>query len=239
MSAASESLCFLDLDNRPLAYRLSRSKRRSLSIHIDHDGVQVRAPNRYPLYEIEHALRERAVWIFSTLHWWRQHRRCLADPDWQDGAAIPYRGETLILHIQRQSSSFVTRDLFGITLAINNNHKADIARAIMSWWWQEAERILIPQVYGEAAKIGQTPAKVLLSRARRQWGSCNTRREIRINWRLILLPPQLATDIIAHEVAHLCEMNHSPRFWALLEQLRPGIRNRESALAEWQTLLAA
>lgn len=237
-SALLHTLHFLDLNGKPLAYRLFRASRRSLSIHIDHDGVQVRAPNRLPLYEIESAIRERSQWIFQSLRWWRQHRRLLADPDWQDGATIFYRGEKLTLHVQQKRTAFISRDLFGLSLAVKNHRAADIAHAVMLWWWHEAEQILLPQVHREAAKLGRAPTKVSLSKARRQWGNCNARHEIRINWRLIMLPPSLASDVIAHEVAHLCELNHSPRFWATLEQLRPGIRERDQALAEWQTLLA-
>ncbi len=238
-SALSSALCFLDLDGKPLAYRLVRGQRRSLSIHIDHDGIQVRAPRRLPLYDIESAMRERGQWIFQSLHWWQQHRRLLADPGWQDGAVIFYRGEKLVLSVQKKHAVSVSHDLFGLSLAIKNDNAADIARAVISWWWQEAEQVLLPKVHHEAKKLGCTPTKVLLSKARCQWGSCNARHEIRINWRLIMLPPPLAFDVIAHEVAHLCELNHSHRFRAILERLRPGIREREHALAEWQTLLAA
>ncbi len=61
-----------------------------------------------------------------------------------------------------------------------------------------------------------------LSNARTQWGSCNQKGEIRLNWRLVQLPPRIADYVVAHEVAHLVELNHSPRFWALLEKLLPG-----------------
>jgi predicted metal-dependent hydrolase len=68
---------------------------------------------------------------------------------------------------------------------------------------------------------GVAPA-VKLSSARTQWGSCNHKGEIRLHWRLVQLPPAVADYVIAHEVAHLVELNHSPRFWALVESLLPG-----------------
>ena len=58
------------------------------------------------------------------------------------------------------------------------------------------------------------PPTVRLSNARSEWGSCNAQGEIRLNWRLVQLPPALADYVVAHEVAHLVELNHSPRFWA-------------------------
>ena len=62
---------------------------------------------------------------------------------------------------------------------------------------------------------------------------------IRLNWRLVQLPPDLALYVVAHEVAHLVELNHSPRFWALVETLFPGPRAARRALDDWTALLEA
>ena len=78
-----------------------------------------------------------------------------------------------------------------------------------------------------------------LSNARSEWGSCNARGEIRLNWRLVQLPPLLAEYVVAHEVAHLVELNHSPRFWALVETLLPGHAALRRELEDWTALLAA
>ena len=72
------------------------------------------------------------------------------------------------------------------------------------------------------ARIAAQPPLVRLSNARSEWGSCNAKGEIRLNWRLVQLPPMLAEYVVAHEVAHLVELNHSARFWALVEALLPG-----------------
>ncbi|MDR1529301.1 MAG: M48 family metallopeptidase [Burkholderiales bacterium] len=228
-----------DVNGTPFTYRLCRSRRRSLSISIDGQGVLVRVPQRLALYEIETALRERAQWIFHSLDWWQRHHRDLADPGWCDGATIFYRGNPLALCVRMARREKITHDLLGLSIMMAHASEAAVAYAVHRWWWREAERILFPQVYLEAAKLDRHPAKVALSDARTQWGSCNARGVIRINWRLILLPPQLAVDVIAHEVAHLCELNHSRRFWTLVEKLRPDIRQRNTQLAEWSGLLAS
>ena len=80
-----------------------------------------------------------------------------------------------------------------------------------------------------------------LSNARSEWGSCDQQGVIRLNWRLIQLPPELALYVVAHEVAHLIELNHSARFWTLVEGLFPGLvdsaRGRRSTT--WTALLEA
>ena len=78
-----------------------------------------------------------------------------------------------------------------------------------------------------------------ISNARSEWGSCNHRGVVRLNWRLAQLPPSLSDYVVAHEIAHLVELNHSPRFWAVVETLMPGHAALRRALDEWTALLAA
>jgi hypothetical protein len=73
---------------------------------------------------------------------------------------------------------------------------------------------------------------VRLSNARTRWGSCSVRSGIRLHWRLVHLRPALIDYVVAHEVAHLLEMNHSPRFWAVVERLYPGWREARAQLRE-------
>jgi predicted metal-dependent hydrolase len=81
-----------------------------------------------------------------------------------------------------------------------------------------------------AAQLGQPLPPLALSAARTRWGSCSVRSGIRLNWRLIHLPPELIDYVIAHETAHLIEMNHSPRFWAVVETLHPDWRTSRQEL---------
>jgi iron donor protein CyaY len=75
--------------------------------------------------------------------------------------------------------------------------------------------------------------------ARSEWGSCNAKGIIRLNWRLVQLPPALAEYVVVHEVAHMVELNHSTRFWSLVESLLPGHAALRRALDDWTALLAA
>ena len=78
-------------------------------------------------------------------------------------------------------------------------------------------------MYGEAfsrsAALFVTSIHVLLSSARTQWGSCNHRGAIRLHWRLVQLAARLSDYVVAHEVAHLVELNHSPRFWRVVAKV--------------------
>ena len=100
-------------------------------------------------------------------------------------------------------------------------------------------RLIEPRAAHFAARLARTAPPVKISNARSEWGSCNHKGEIRLNWRLAQLPTELADYVVAHEIAHLVELNHSARFWAVVEALMPGHAARRRALDDWTALLAA
>ena len=114
-----------------------------------------------------------------------------------------------------------------------------VAELVGKWLRDEAWSFVAPQVDHYARRITAAAPTLRLSNARSEWGSCNARGEIRLNWRLVQLPPTLAEYVVAHEVAHLIELNHSPRFWALVETLIPGHAALRRELEDWTALLAA
>ena len=117
--------------------------------------------------------------------------------------------------------------------------EALVAELVGKWLRDEAWTFVAPQVTTYAGRLTAAAPTVRLSNARSEWGSCNARGEIRLNWRLVQLPPVLAEYVVAHEVAHLVELNHSPRFWALVESLLPGHAALQRELEDWTALLAA
>jgi predicted metal-dependent hydrolase len=241
MTASTASVRTIALQNTLLSYQLIRASRRSVSIRVEADTVVVRAPRWLTVHDVETALRERAAWIARAMAWWRRHARPLVRPAWQAEAEVLYRGAMLPLSVRLGNKNGhkneVQRDLLELQVTMPSAEPASIEQSVRQWWQREAENILIPRTAMIAARAGRLPAGVRLSRARGQWGSCNARGEILLNWRLILLPPELADDVIAHEVAHLHELNHSFRFWETLEALHPGTRQRRRELAEWAGLL--
>jgi predicted metal-dependent hydrolase len=230
----------LSLQGQDVDYRLVRTRRRTIGMEIDLDGLTVRAPRWVTLGEIEGALRERGRWIVRTLAAWRERRREVLPRIWQTGAPILYQGRELALAVFPARKPQVRADLFD--LAVLHPHAPDeerIAAAVVHWLRDEALRLCLPRVAYHAATLGRAAPPVRLSNARSEWGSCNSRGELRLNWRLAQLPPALADYVVAHEVAHLAELNHSPRFWAVVERLLPGHAARRRALHDWTALLAA
>ena len=230
----------ITLAGHPVDYRLIRARRNSIGMEIGLSGLIVRASRRVGVREIEGALAERAAWIVRTLAAWRARRRDVLPREWKSGAPILFQGTELALELRAARVQQVVADLFHLTVRHPAIHDpSEVAAFVGAWLKAEAQRLLAPRVAAFALRVvGELPP-TRLSDARSEWGSCNHKGEIRLNWRLIQLPPHLADYVVAHEVAHLVELNHSPRFWAIVESLFPGHAAARRALGDWTALLEA
>lgn len=228
------------LRGRDVDYRLVRARRRTIGMEIDLDGLTVRAPRWVTLAEVEAALLERAGWILRTLEAWRGRHREVLPREWKTGAPILYLGRELALAVFRSRQPLIRTDLFDLTVL--HPHAEDekhVATFVAHWLRDEALRLVAPRAAHFAERLARSAPPVKISSARSEWGSCNHKGEIRLNWRLAQLPPALADYVVAHEIAHLVELNHSARFWAVVEALMPGHAARRRALDDWTALLAA
>jgi predicted metal-dependent hydrolase len=226
------------LAGEPVDYRLVRAKRRTIGMHVGADGLVVRASRWVTIGDIEATLREHAAWILRRLAEWRARRRDVLPDVWTSGAPILFQGRDLTLALHRSPQTSVAADLVNVTVHHPAPHvEHEVAVCVAHWLRDEALGFLAPRVAACAARIDAGTPIVRLSNARSEWGSCNRKGEIRLSWRLIQLPPDLAQYVVAHEVAHLIELNHSPKFWALVETLYPAHAAARRALVEWSVLL--
>ena len=221
-------------------YRLVRARRRSIGMEIDFSGLTVRAPRWVSIREIDEVLSKRGTWILRSLDEWRARRRDVMPREWKTGSAILYQGRELTLAVHKAPDRAIEADLLNLTVwhpAADDERQ--IATFVTRWLREEAGRQVLPRVAEYAARVNKRVPTVKLSNARSEWGSCDQKGVIRLNWRLIQLPPELALYIVAHEVAHLVELNHSARFWNLVERLFPGSAVARETLDDWTALLEA
>lgn len=230
----------ITLEGEAVAYRLIRSRRRSIGIEIAYGGAVVRAPYWVRVGDIHSFLLENANWIRRKLETWRTARAQVRPEDWRDGGIVRYEGQDLRLSVFSARSRLAESDLFDLRIGIPKPTAERIRDAVEEWLKSRAEASFPERVAQCCARLGLAAPPVKLSSSRTQWGSCEHhagRSLIRLQWRLIQLPPELADYIIAHEVSHLREMNHSPRFWATVASLYPTWRDAEKRLRDMAPLI--
>jgi len=111
--------------------------------------------------------------------------------------------------------------------------KAVVSKQVIGWYKKQATLDYTRRLEILSAKLAVTTPPLTLSNAQSRWGSCNSRGEVRLSWRLMQAPPHIINYVICHELAHLKQMNHSPKFYAVLENLFP---NHKLAEKELKTL---
>jgi len=212
-----------------IRYRFTRSKRRTIGLTVDASGLSVRAPHRAPWREIEAFLREKHHWIVARLSEWD----AVPPPAVIRGASgemLPLFGSRVALEVRKGRSHVASTGAHIIVSASSPGRAGLVLRLLVEWLKQQALTALAPRAAYYAARLGRAAPPVALSRARSQWGVCTERGSIRLNWRLVHLEPALADYVVAHEVAHLVELNHSKRFWDLLGTLYPDWRDARERL---------
>jgi hypothetical protein len=224
----------LTLNGRTLEYALKRSSRRTIGFSIDGGGLTITAPRWVTLADIETAIAGKERWIFAKLSEWqtRAEQRALPRIEWRDGAHIPYLGKPVQIALARASAGFAfdaQADTLALALPVHAEAQ-QIKDRVQGWLQTEAKRIFGERLAYYAPKLGVAYQGYALSSAATRWGSCSSDGRIRLNWRLIHFPLSIIDYVVAHELAHLREMNHSPRFWQTVESIFPEFREARHTL---------
>jgi len=215
------------LNNQEVSYTLKRRKCKAISIKIDCDGLTVSVPTRETLSWIESALKERAGWVLKKLDEWKNKESI--GLIWEESSIFPLLGDPWKLVIESTGvmkmtpvkiKRIVEKDQLELPFATTVAAQ-EIEKIVMEWYYKQAHIHFSKRIKFFSKKLGVPRPQLKLSRAKTQWGSCNSRRIVHLNWRLIQLSISLIDYVIAHELSHLIEMNHSSAFWRTVESICP------------------
>jgi len=218
----------LAIGTEPIHYTLRRARRRSIGFTIDERGLTVAAPRWVSLAEIEAAIAEKQRWIRRKLAEYRewQARQPLQRVHFSDGGTLLLLGRTVTLRLRPDAErNRFTDAATGAELHLALPPQAgepQVRDAVLAVLKAEASRVLGERLRLLAARQAVQPRSWSLSSARSQWGACTHDGHIRLNWRLVHFSAAVIDYVVAHELAHLQEMNHSPRFWKTVGTLLPG-----------------
>jgi predicted metal-dependent hydrolase len=201
---------------QPVEYTIRRSTRaRRVRVSVDaRDGVQVVLPARAREREAALAVAELRPWIERRLAEVSAARERLAVP----AHHVPYLGGALAL---APEADRVRAHRRGGVLHVPASEPRP---AIERWYRRAARTEIAPRLDDAVAALGRAYTKLTIREQRTRWGSCSTSGAMSFNWRLVLAPEDVLDYVIWHEACHLVVMDHSRRFWSLLEHHRPGYR---------------
>lgn len=190
--------------------RSARARRFSLRVSQSTGQVSLSMPARAPLAEATAFARAQEGWIRAALARMPAVQRVAL------AAEIPVEGRLLRIDSGAGRSVRIEGDAL-----IVPGDPARVAARVAAYLKVRARDRLVAASDHYAAQIGRRVAQVSLRDTRSRWGSCTSDGSLMYSWRLIMAPPRVLDYVAAHEVAHMLEMNHSPRFWAVVERLFP------------------
>ena len=221
-------------DADTLDYTLSRSKRKTIAICISDGKIDVRAPLRTPVYKIEEFIALKKPWIQKHLKSSQNlvNKRNTFQLNYGDtiyfmDIPIKITGGDSRLGIFTENSLLIPS---GLT-------PEQIKKECIKAYRTTAPDCFIPRAMEFAKNMHVKPQSIKINGAKSRWGSCSANRNINFSWRLLMADEDAIDYVIVHELTHLKEMNHSPRFWKLIEDMMPDYRDRKKRLKELNTRL--
>lgn len=227
-----------------IEYEVRRSKRRKKSVQFRVEGgvVWVVVPSDAKPEAIRSAVQDRAAWIINKLS--------QAPPEglqkrFVNGESLPYMGEDvrIAVRIADVPSPEIRLDGGRFRVAVAGTLRGKkryeaMRQAFIEWYVERAAEQVSACVDKWWHELGRGErSRVLIRNQRRRWGSCASDGTLRINWRLIMLEPELIEYIVVHELAHLSVRNHSPDFKKLMASVLPDFRDRQKRLGQMEGIL--
>lgn len=189
-----------------------RSRRLTLRLAADGQSLIVVAPPGLPAADIARFLDTHRAWVADRL------ARLPPRIPFAEGSLIPLLGVPhRVVHAPKARRG-VWAEAGCIQVSGRPEH---LSRRLADWLRARARAEITPRVRDHAGRLGRTPGRITLRDPKSRWGSCAASGNLAFSWRLILAPEYVLDYVVAHEVAHLAHLDHSPRFHAAVRQLVP------------------
>lgn len=209
--------------------QIIRSNRRSLAITINQNGeVIVKAPKNMPLYEIMDFVEKKRKWIENK-------SSAIIDTLNKNKAIIDYEQ---IFYLGKKYNVFqtigieqpyITDNMLLVKHSKSKNHRQ---KQIKEFFLNKVENTLVARVQKLAGfmKLKYKSINILNSKAK--WGMCDSKKNLYFNWKLLMLSPELIDYVIIHELSHLIELNHSPKFWEIVKAVLPNYKHLKETITK-------
>jgi len=208
-------------ENTSIPYALIRTRRRTLAVKITEQGeVEVRAPIRLPLAEIEGFLREKEDWICRKSGEARKLARKKEKFSVTYGSLLRLGGDTYPL-LASERKGFGWDGQAKCFTAPPGLDEDALKSGIIALYRDLARQYVTQEVRRQTVKIGVGPQKIRINSAASRWGSCSSTGNLNFSWRIIMADEGARRYIVIHEMCHLKEFSHAPDFWKLVSEYCP------------------
>jgi len=216
------------INNESLDYELIKKSKKTLSLKISENGLVVSAPLFMSEKKINQLVISKIKWIKKKLELIEPQKNKLFI---KNRASFDLLGKEIKITLLDGNNKIEWVDENNLKIFFKDQDDQKKLKTFFIKWLKEIALDYFSQRAYEISKLYAIPSNsILLSNAKSRWGTCNSKTEVRINWRLIQADPYVIDYVICHEFAHLTHMNHSRNFWNLVEKLCPNYKLAENYL---------
>ena len=221
-----------------LNYQIVRSsKRKKLTITVERDrSIVVHAPEGASDEEVRRVVETKRQWLFEKVHHAQKYQDRPHPPGKEvvNGESVPYLGREYHIEITETESGEVE---FSRRFLIPHARQMKRREVLKEWYVNRAKETILPRVRRCAGELGVAFGEARIVDNRYRWGSCTVKDNVNFNWRLIKAPMFVIDYVIVHELAHLMEANHTPRFWNIVRAKAPSSEKAKTWLKEHGQIL--
>jgi predicted metal-dependent hydrolase len=218
-----------------IEYSIKYSTRKTLSIIVERDRtVVVRAPIDTSPELIEREISKRKFQIFQKINHPQKYETPRSRKEFVSGESLLFFGKYYHLTLVDQEIEGIE---FDNKFLISRGKQQKARQLFRVWYLKQAEEHIIPRVKQFAGQLGVNFKKISILDLKYRWGSCTPKDNINFNWRLVKAPGFVIDYIIVHELVHLLESNHTPRFWNIVSVQLPNYEKAKEWLKENGDLL--
>jgi predicted metal-dependent hydrolase len=240
----SVGLLRVEVDGQPITFELLHSRRKTLTLRIHPDlRITVDAPVGTSQSDARNFVSRHARWIARKQAALQQIAPVTAPRQYQNGELFTYLGAKVPLEVELDRIERVR--LVAGTLIVGTKtpaNQATVRAMIGTWYKRRAEQLYPAVLHTQFTRLqdklgpGRAEPPLRIRAMKTRWGSCTREGRITLNLALIQMPEALINYVVVHELCHLAEFNHGPRFWALVKSVVPGYRDARKALRDYPAI---
>ena len=212
----------------PYKIRISNQARRA-RIYMNIKGMKVVVP-KFSNIKPKEFVEDKKDWIIKKWKYFEKLRKKIPERKFQPGAKWPYKGKQKILSVKETSDNYIENEK--IVLSKKRVDRNGIKTELEKLYRKEARKYITESANKWCEKFGVKYKKIYIKNQKTRWGSCSTKKNLNFNWRLLMAGPDIIDYVIAHEVVHLLENNHTQKFWRILFKYFDDIKQKNRWLKE-------
>jgi predicted metal-dependent hydrolase len=218
-----------------ITYTLNRSKRKTLALYVRNGEVEVRAPLKVSKRDIDKFVVSKEKWITDKLAASNERQEQRGTFTLNYGGMALYCGKEYPIAAKPGCRVGFDDERFYMPPDLTSEQ---IKNACVRIYRMLTKRDLTNKVLDFAKQMEVMPIAVKVSGAKTRWASCSGKKSLTFSWRLIMAEDDVVDYVVIHELAHIAEMNHSGRFWAIVEGVLPDYKERQKRLKVLQKKLS-